>query len=704
MKIAFNDKFLDSLIQLPRGIQEKVSDFIRKFRENSKSTAIHLEPISDFKDKNFRTARIDQKYRAVLHVSQADELYTLMWVDNHDEAMAWAKNKVFQWNGHTQSYQLFELPPVTTAVLEDPIAMEVKDDGPIAKLTREQLLAIGTPEALLSKVERLRSIRDLELLEGKLPAEVFERLFYLLDGIPIEEVLEEVEMGKIKEATGEAALNSPNNLRFLADISDDTLRDFLSGELQKWMLFLHPSQRALVNGNYKGAIKVSGAAGTGKTVAAMHRAKYLSENELGRSGKPILFTTYTKSLTRNLEKTLRDLHVDRNIVQLDNLDGFVVSKAKSLELLPKDARFLDFPNSKTSVALWEEVLGLNLSQFDSTFLDEEYRKVILQQHIQSDQDYFHAPRTGRSARVSRKDKMEIYRLVQAFESMKKEQGYLYLEEIQNRLADYFDHHERPFGHVVADEIQDFSQTELRLLRSLVDEGPNDLFLVGDPLQSIYDRKPNFSKAGISIRGNRSRRLKVNYRTTEEIKRVAYATISSATFDDFDGGEESKKGYISLFHGPPPVYEVFAEKGQEVAAIVARILALTSPAEGGNFRLGDICVATRTRDGIKEVRTALHQGKIAYLDMSSESSKLEAGDAVRLSTFHSLKGLEFKVVILADVNKRNFPFRPGDYEGWDAVTKREHDRRELSLMYVAMSRAIHTLVITGTGGKSGVLGV
>ncbi len=541
MKVAFNDKFLDALIQLPRGIQEKVSDFIRKFRENSKSAAIHLEPIGDFKDKNFRTARIDLKYRLVLHFTQANELYTLMWVDNHDEAMAWARNKVFQWNGHTQSFQLFEAPEVVTVVAEVGTPSPAVDLGIIGSLSQDQLIGIGVPEALLAKVRRIKTIADLERMEMDLPSEVFERLFYLMDGLSIEEVLEEVELGKVKDVTEEAALNSPNNLRFLAEISDDTLREFLSGDLQKWMLFLHPSQRALVSSHYKGSIKVSGAAGTGKTVAAMHRAKFLASNEMGRAGKPILFTTFTKSLTRNLEKTLRDLHVDRNIVHLDNLDGFVVSKAKELGLIPKDARFLDFPNSKTSLSLWEDVLSLHLTQFDAAFLDEEYRKVILQQHVQSDQAYFHAPRTGRSSRVSRKDKIEIYGLVRAFETMKTTQGYFYLEEIQNQLSDYFDaQSERPYGHVIADEIQDFSQTELRLLRSLVAEGPNDLFLVGDPLQCIYDRKPNFTKAGINIRGNRSRRLKVNYRTTEEIKRVAYATIASAQFDDFDGGEESKR--------------------------------------------------------------------------------------------------------------------------------------------------------------------
>ena len=80
---------------------------------------------------------------------------------------------------------------------------------------------------------------------------------------------------------------------------------------------------------------------------------------------------------------------------------------------------------------------------------------------------------------------------------------------------------------------------------LVQEGRNDLFLTGDPIQRIYSgRKINFGAAGINVRGVRSRRLKINYRTTEPIKRVAVSVVKGQTFDDMDGGTESIKGYVN----------------------------------------------------------------------------------------------------------------------------------------------------------------
>ncbi len=91
MKLFIYDKFWDAFLKINKGTQSKVTDFISKFRTDSKSPAINLEAISTFKDQSLRTARIDQKYRAILKEVQAGELYLLVWIDNHDEAMDWAK-------------------------------------------------------------------------------------------------------------------------------------------------------------------------------------------------------------------------------------------------------------------------------------------------------------------------------------------------------------------------------------------------------------------------------------------------------------------------------------------------------------------------------------------------------------------------------------------------------------------------------------
>jgi len=702
MKLIIYDKCWDAIINLPRTIQKKVPDFIKKFRDNSRSAALHLEPISTFKDPNLRTARVDQKYRAIIRVPDSGDMYHLLWVDNHDKAMAWAQNKVFEWNENTQSYQVFTAPEIIEEKPE--VAIEApapEEETFVSRFAEEDLLKIGVPKILLPSVRKIDSLEELEKLEPYLPVEAFEGLFYLFDGMDIREVILEIEQGTVASGDFDAQTRSANNQRSFFELSgDQVLNDILQGDLQKWKVFLHPSQRKLVTGDFKGATKVTGGAGTGKTVAALHRAKYLSENDLGRNGKPILFTTFTKSLTRNLSKEFTGMGLDPGTVHLTNIDHFAVEKAMELGLIPQEVRILDFKNSKNSQDLWEEVLEFELSAFGSTFLDEEYKEVLLANNIKTDREYFQVSRTGRKKRISRKDKVEIWRLVRQYEDKKKEQLYVNLDEVYNLLYDYyFPKEDKPYGHVIADEIQDFSNTKLRLLRVLVGEGPNDLFLVGDPMQRIYSLRLHFSQAGINVRGRRSRRLKINYRTTEEIKRTALSTIQNIAFDDFDGEEESKKGYVSLRHGLRPEYATFSEKGQELEFIIKKIYEYTEPDHPNSFLLSDICIAARTRNSVKDILSRLHQEKLPYYDITTDTGKGDKARGLRLSTFHNLKGLEFKVIFLIDVNDRTLPFHPVAYHQWDLPAQREHDKRELALIYVAMTRAIHVLHVTGVGEKS-----
>lgn len=703
MKLLMYEKCWDAFIKLPKNIQKKVRDFMKKFRQDSKSAAIHLEPISTFKDKNLRTARINKQYRAIIRVPDSGDMYHLLWVDNHDEAMDWAANKIFNWNINTQSYQVFTAPEI---IQQEQIeaGAETKSD-PIRfldKFTDEQLQNIGVPPILLPSVRPINGLEELEAIESFLPDETFENLFFLFDGVDIEQIIFEVAEGKSKEAEQEKQIQSANNQRSFFELTDDTLlNEMLEGTLQKWKIFLHPSQRTLVNGHHKGSMKITGGAGTGKTVAALHRAKYLQDNDLGRNGKSILFTTYTKALTENLKQELSGMKIDSSIVKLQNLDRFVIEQAKKLALIDDKARILDFPGSKSSIEIWEEVLDFELSQFDSDFLDKEYKEVILFLNLSTDKAYFKAPRKGRKRRASRKDKMEIWRLLAVYQAKKKEQQYWNRGEVYNLL---FDHYkamtDKPFGHVIADEIQDFSNIELRLLRSLVTEKPNDLFLVGDPLQKIYKRQLNFSKAGIHIRGRRSRRLKINYRTTEKIRKAAVSIIKNISFDNFDGEAESKKGYVSLVQGKQiPSYQTFSTKKAELDFLFQKIeeLAFEEASMAAKLNLSEICIAARTKNGIKDIKSFLHQQKLPYFDLSQQQGNIKSG--IRLSTFHSLKGLEFKAVFLADVQERTVPSRPAAFRDWDTATQTTFDQRERALVYVAMSRAIQVLFVSGVGSRS-----
>jgi len=697
MKLLFYDKFFESLIKLPKGIQKKVIDFQKKFREDSKSAAINLEQISTFKDKTLRSARIDDTYRAILKSPDSGETFYLLWVDHHDEAYQWAKSKVFQWNEHTQSMQVFTAPDEIEMI--KPVIDQTIGNGLFIANSNEELLRIGVPDILLPSVRGINSFNGLEEIEKFIPADVFENLFYLADGANIEHLIFEVEEGKIPTNLRDEQVSSINNQRSFIELSDDTLfNEILSGNLDKWKYYLHPSQSKLVYGNFPGTLKVSGGAGTGKTVAALHRLKYLSENR--KSGEKILFTTYTKALTENIKELVKGLNINQSNVTIQNIDALAFELVKEYQIFDKEIRVFGINAVKTPNEVWEKILETELIAFESDFLLKEYQDVILYNNVKTLQEYMKTPRTGRGVPLSRRQRQDVWSLVEKYNEVKNELAYFHKEELYNALGDYLRKENlKPFDYCLVDELQDFSNVELRLLKSFVEEKANDLFLVGDPLQKIYDRNINFSKVGINVRGKKSRRLRINYRTTEEIKKLAISIIQDSHYDNFDGDEEQKNGYISLFHGLKPKYIIFKTKEDEIDHVIKQIRHLY---ENG-YKYSDIAITARTKDGLKDFHSYLHNNTIPYLKY--EDGKWNGNpEGIKLLTFHGIKGLEFKQVYLVNVNERNCPKLPFDFEKYSDEEKESYMRNEKSLLYVAVSRAIENVEISGIGQKSGLIRV
>ena len=685
MKLYLGDKCWDKLFELPKNVQLRVRDFQRKFKENPFSPAINLEKIASFEDDSLRTARIDDTYRAIIGVASGDT-YCLLYIDHHDEAMRWAQHKRFAWNSYTNSFQ------VTSITMEEVVEQRGKerDDTVFAKYTDEQLLRIGVPEHQLPLVRSIKDMDDLEKVESSLSGDVFEYLFYLMDdGTDINNIITEVEAGK--EQDGDSTINNKRN--FIEITDDEELERVIAEGTEKWQIFLHPSQRLLVEKSYSGSLKVTGGGGTGKTVAAIHRLKKLTEKG---SMKSVLYTTFTRTLIKNISSRVKSMGIKSENCVIENIDKLALDMAKSYGLIPQTATVLDYgPSSRTSEEIWDGIVTDNLSQFDTRFLKREYLDVIVYNNNKTIDDYYRQSRTGRTQPVNRKQRTEIWNLVEQYVARKKESQLYDRNEIFNLIANHLNENGiHPFKHVIADEIQDFSNPELRFLRALVEEGPDDLFLVGDPYQRIYNnRKIAFSQVGINVRGKRSKRLRVNYRTTEEIKRAATNVVNGCAFDDFDGSPESLAGYVSLMHGDRPEYKIYDNRNEEIAAIIDFIRMCR---ENG-IEYKDIVVASYIKDSIKPVQDALHRNNIPYKNLMNEGTGNDNG--VNLSSFHNMKGLEFKVVILSDVNKKTFPYLPYGFEGLDEIEKKNHLMNQKALMYVAITRAMQKVLITGSGIKA-----
>lgn len=701
MRLFLSDSFFDKFTELPRNVQQNVRDFQKKFRQNSQSSAIHLESITQFKDSSLKTARVNQEYRAVVGALGQDN-YMLLYVDKHDKAYRWAQNKKFVWNEHTQTCQIIpiDIQQEETYVEESGNSNDATAESPFCDITDDQLLSIGVPEELIGIVRNIRNFDDLDKAEKKLPQDAFENIFDVMDGNEISSIIANIEEGKAKE--GEDTLLSSNNRRCFIEITtDEELARIMDEGMEKWQLFLHPSQRKLIDSDYNGSTKVSGSAGTGKTIAAIHRLKYLCQSNM--FGK-VLFTTYTTALVDNLRVLVEKMSIDKQKYALNNIDKVLLEVAKEYKILPEDFHVLDYSGDKESLALWSEVLDQNISEFDEQFLYSEYIDVIIYNNNKDMKSYLLQPRTGRTKPITRKQRVEIWKLKEQYEALKQERKKVDRLELFNMAANYMKEHQiHPYSHVIADEFQDFSNPELRFLRQLVAEGRNDLFLTGDPYQRIYSgRKINFTAAGINIRGKKSKKLKVNYRTTEEIKRMAVAVVKGEKYDDMDGGEENNKGYISLVHGEKPCYRIFASSNEEVE----HVMKVVAECENNGISLNHICITARTRALYKDVVDGLHQNDIPYQELKGGNATGNK-DGISLCTFHSLKGLEFRIVILVGVTERSMPSKETSgkpFSMMDVPERKEYLMGIRSLLYVAITRARQMVFISGWGEATGLLEV
>lgn len=694
MRLFLSDTFYEAVLSLPKKIQSKVIAFQKKFRENNAANGIHLEPIAQFKDNALRSARVDDNYRAIIGVL-GDDAYHLLYVGTHEDAYSWGMRKRFAWNEHTQSCQL-----ITVTESEEVVSKASPDSAENAffkDVTDEKLLAIGVPQELLGKVRSIQTLDDLDPLDDMLPNDAYENIFNLMDGENIDDIIADIESGRAK-ANEDKLLSDNNKRRFVELTDDDELQRIIDKDMDIWQLFLHPSQRKLVNADYKGTMKVSGGAGTGKTVAALHRMKYLTSNPNAN----VLFTTYTRTLKENLEGLVQKMEINRSRYVLNNIDQVLIECARQYHI-KEGFKILDYSGDEESLKLWREVLETEVTEFDEHFLYDEYIDVIVYFGNADARSYMMQQRVGRTKALSRKQRIEIWKLVEKYVALKQERKYVDRLELFNETTNYLNEHNvRPFTNVIADEFQDFSNPELKFLRALVAEGRNDLFLTGDPMQRIYSgRKINFSAAGINVRGVRSRRLKINYRTTEPIKRVAVSIIKGQTYDDMDGGTESTKGYVSLIHGgEKPQYVMVSNATEEVTQVAEWIEAC----KNAGISLKDICIAAPSMGLMKELQTRLHTDGTAYKVLKG-TSKQGASDGVSLCTFHSLKGLEFKAVILMGVNERNVPSKATEaypFNGMDALEKKEYLSSKRSLLYVAITRARGLTYMVGYGEPCGLV--
>jgi hypothetical protein len=673
-QIALSDSFLAALAVLPKHVQKKVREFTQKFRENPTSSAINYESLQAMRDPKVRTVRIDLQYRTVVVHPPTGNLYMLVWVDNHDEAMAWARNKVFDINPTTGAIQVVDMqfvdasPPPTTSAA-----------GLFAALSDSDLARTGLPAVLVPAVRAVATDDQLEKLQPYLPQEAFEALFLIAAGYDVDAAIRESSRPPIAEPKAvdttdfAAALERPATRRqFRLAENEDELVEMLDASLDRWRVFLHPNQDAIVRATFRGPARVLGGAGTGKTVVAIHRARHLAKLY---PGERILFTAFNRNLATNIAGLLDTLCAggpERARIDVANIHSWAMRYAGT--------RWgtITVVSPPQAAECWQAALGCGRAALGWTQADydAEWRDIVQFHGVATRDEYLKASRAGSARPLKRAERVAIWDGLAAFRAELDRRNLVDWTDVVRKVR----HHlgatgTHPYRAVIVDEAQDIDAEQWRLLRALAPDADNSLFITGDAHQRIYGKPITLSHFGINIRG-RSHRLKINYRTTEQVLRWATKLISGADIDDLDGGSDNTVGYRSLYAGPEPDVHTFPSDAAEAAFLVDRIrdLSASTPAE-------EIAIVTKTKSRVRAYANVLVGAGIPHAVLDGDGDGDGAGPGVRVATMHRVKGLDFTHVVMHVLRG-------------DTVSK---DPRELSLLYVAATRCRRTLTVMSSQG-------
>ena len=693
-KVALSQDFLLQLSKLPSNVHTKVLKWAILFQTDPKSPGINYEKIHAARDPNLKSVRIDQDWRGIVFKPESGDVYVLLYVDHHDDAYRWAERRKLAINPVTGAMQIVLVQEVIVPADEvGKVDATYQANVPpaiqqalYATLSDHELLSLGVPEDWLDRIRMVQSDTELDVLQASLPVEAYEGLFLVSAGDTVAQVLSARETRvdraiNISDFAG--ALGTPESQsRFVVVDDDEAMLAIMNAPLAQWRIFLHPTQHKLAGGDRSGPVRVLGGAGTGKTVLAMHRAKWLAEHRTP-DGKKVLFTTFTRNLAMDIEDNLKTLCSPATMskIEVRNLDAWVHGYMRSRKL---EHRIVYGRSKDGALQAWQAALAVKDASLDlpDTFFEQELEQVILAHGVTSRDEYRAVRRTGRGVVLSRAKRDAVWPV---FEEYRGQLASRKLKEVDDAYRDIAtvltkdaeqEGHFLPYSAIVIDETQDFGPQALRLLRAMIAPASNDLFFVGDGHQRIYSsHRAAMSKCGIDIRG-RARKLYLNYRTTDEIRRQAVALLEGCDVDDLDDGHDETRRYKSLSHGPLPI--VMEVNGIEPAVAQALDSVRQWRSKDAEGHPGSTCIIVNSRtvrDAI--ARQFLSAGyKTSVIDANQNLS--DDSTAIHFATMHRAKGLEFdNVVVIA----------PSSFLGDPKETESQR-----KLVYVALTRAKREAVL------------
>ena len=686
--LAIDKGFLKDLGKLEKPVYNRVTEVFDEF-DAATHTGLHLEKIANARNPRFRSIRIDQAWRGIVLAPVTGDVYTLLKVLHHDDAYAWAQRRNVSVNSATGGIEIRDEAELDRQIPEMAEAAKNADTPIFAKVKDGELTKLGIDDKVLAFARTVTNATQLDTAKSFLPETQWDVLFGLAAGFTPEEVWADLGAQILNEPVDTedidaAILRSKDRVVLVS--GPDELMDVFAYPFATWRVYLHPTQRAVVDATFRGPARVTGGPGTGKTVVALHRAHMLAKRGDGK----VLVTTFTSTLSDTLRSGL-DMLVDDEKVEsrievshVDRIAHRVFRKAHGAPHLL---------GAEEEKALWAGLIDELGLTFTPVFLSEEWRQVVLARRISAADAYLAAKRTGRGRALGAAQRAQVWQAIWEFEQALTQQGVWTHETIRREATRLLEQlADKPFRHIIIDEAQDLSPDQWRLLRAAAAEAPDDIFIAGDTHQRIYDNRVSLREVGINIAG-RSSRLNINYRTTAEILGWSLGLLRGEPIDDMEGGLDSIAGCKSYVHGQPP-----ALSGHQSAEAEAKFIAASvKDWIDGGIAPSEIGIAVRAKWQTSKIESALRAAGIDSVDLAKAA---DDDDAVRVGTMHRVKGLEFRCMCVAGVSATLVPAA-------NAVTLVEDDKqshhqdmeRERCVLFVACTRAREQLLVTWHGEPS-----
>jgi len=694
--------------------------FLEKLSTDDTMPGLHIEPIQQSADPRIRTGRVNDNLRAVLFklTGEGDPHYLFHGVWPHDEAIDKAKTLTLSVNPINGQATIRDIADIRATTGQPPEETQLRTAASwlagqgyyTEGLTRQ----LGLPEEVADRAMAVTTPEALATLSDQEEGWIADVLLELAVGTPLSQIVENLDLiaTQPSQADGDAdvqiiqALQTPTAKAQFAFVGNqDELRHVIEdGDFGQWRLFLHPEQRRYATQTSGGPFKLTGAAGTGKTVVLVHRAKYLAD---ANSDARIVVTTYTRNLADSLRETIADLDRTIPLVRLGEsgvcvfgVDALIAATIKQAgdDIANATASVLGYPRSdmqsRTNEKAWTQAIDLALSWLppeiaNEPFFQAEYATVILPSRITTLDEYLRVRRPGRGVALSRDKRKAVWDVIANYRSQSRVLGTVDYPEAAAIAAAWLENRQgQPFAdHVLIDEGQDLSATQWQFLRALVLQGPDDLFIAEDVHQRIYGQRIVLGRYGIKVVG-RSRRLTLNYRTTAQNLRAAMATLQGGDYRDMEDDTQSVQitGYRSARTGPDPITITVANRNQEAEAVATQIQRWLN--SDPNTAPETIAVLVHDRHSREHMAEDLAGHGIAIRSVDRE--RPQPGKPL-VMTMHRAKGLEFSKVIIIAHGAWPTYYKDAT-RNWDDTLKEDADLRERSLTYVAMTRARDELVI------------